>query len=160
MTDSPPKPKRRRWRSWTICVMLLSAGLGVLWFWTRSDPRFVGKWQIVVEQQGQAVITDEVLWYDSNGTCRQAFGRKETPGTMRWRVSGDEFLIDSRSAVGFDRLKQDAVDIWTLLRYGRVQRPSDVRFTIISVTQNEITLRTQPQGTNAGYIVRNRRLAE
>ena len=44
MTDTPPKPKRRRWRWLVIAALLLTGGLGAWWFWPVGDVRIVGRW--------------------------------------------------------------------------------------------------------------------
>ena len=160
MTSPPSYHPKRRWRWLTATALLLLLGIVTWRVLFDSDPRFVGKWQIVIEQDGKQVVTNEVLWYYDDGTCRQAFDGKETPGKMHWWVSGDQFVIDSRTAAGFERLKQSAMDIWTRLRTGTMPRTGHVCFTVVNVTEGEINLQVQPLGNGPTYFVWNRRLPE
>lgn len=44
LTDTPPRPKRRRWRWLAAAVLLFAVAAAVWWYWPVGDARFVGRW--------------------------------------------------------------------------------------------------------------------
>ena len=44
MTDTPPKPKRRRRRWLAVGMMLFVVSIAGAWYWRQPDQRFVGMW--------------------------------------------------------------------------------------------------------------------
>lgn len=90
MTDTPPKPKRRRWR-WPVAgVFLFLAGIRGWWYWPRHDAKFVGRWAI-----SDPRLIGEVIELHANGRCEQYYvGGINSEGYRRWWAEGDEIVLD------------------------------------------------------------------
>ena len=93
MTDIPPKPKRRRWRS-LIAVGVAAVLISGLWWAGRPqiDPRFVGKWRYKVD-----LAIPVVYELNKNGSGRYTSGLEEA--VIQWRSDGETIFI-SRPGIG------------------------------------------------------------
>lgn len=158
MTESLKSSVRRKRRITVALLVLLPGGLA-WWYCTRVDQRFVGKWQVITEENGRQIVTNEVLHYFPNGDCVQYFDGRRTQPVMRWSTPGNEFVLDWNPNDILSLARRFANDLWTRFEGGTVIRTSVVRFTVLNVTSDELTL--QHTSDDGGvHIVRNRRVVE
>lgn len=77
MTDTPSKPKRRRWLIVASAILLVSAVSW--WYWPRGDVRFVGKWRTPKAGRLQQITTFHAYGVVEVGSYH-----------YRWWVEGDK----------------------------------------------------------------------
>lgn len=128
MTDETPKLKRKR-RRWIIAgVLLFAAGVTGLWYWTRGDARFVGKWELI-SLNGSRLSNDEIELIKGSGRFIRIVNRTELPQRYWWRIEGEEFVQDAESPIW---------RTWMSLTKGN--RSSGVlRYRIVKVDDDELT---------------------
>lgn len=81
MTDTPPNPKRRRWR-WLVGGLLLFSMAGWWLFHSKVDPRLVGKWAVT----GGPVPA--VMDLRGNGQAFMGLADDSKPYAGKWSVAG------------------------------------------------------------------------
>ncbi len=105
MTDTPPKPKRRRWRSIIVGVfagiLLMVTGVTGWRYWPRVDSRFVGKWQLTFHRMhDQVKVKELVVVLRSDGTASYVDpigGRRLLP--LKWSVGGTTYRHGSPTSI-------------------------------------------------------------
>jgi hypothetical protein len=134
--DTPPKPKRRRWR-WLAVGMLLFVVSGAGWWhWPRGDVRFIGKWE--VSYGGAAPWVHWQFFPNGTGYVSQLDGTVAC--SLPWRVKGDTLALGNpENAV--TRLRA-AISPWIFRQTGfYLFRPeSEVRYPILVVERHRISL--------------------
>jgi len=140
ITETTPKPKRRRWR-WIIAGVLLSVIVTGWWQRPRLEQRFVGKWNVrsrnVRSQVHSAEFQDLVYEFRADG--KLLFGRFGKQSVTLWGVQGDRLIIGDDGR--FYPWSIAANYLASLLRSPRLKLDVAVD-EIIAVSDNEITLRT------------------
>ena len=160
MTDLPQKTRNRRRRHLAVALAVLLLGYGAWWYWTRVDQRFVGKWRVIVEEKGQQFETTEVLHFFDNGTCVQYLDGQRQEKNMWWYTPDNEFVLDWNPRDFMSMARQIANDTWTRPSGSKVSRTGMVRFTVVKVTPDEVTLNHSYEGDKTVRVIRNRRIIE
>lgn len=131
MEPSQAKPVRKR-RRWLIVASVLVLSTVAWWHWPRGDARFVGTWDVTLEQYSD----DHEEWtLDSNGTGH--FGGSD-PQRAPWLVRGNEFVFGRKARRPFNSLLQD---LWTSITGGG-GHVIDSSSEILSVEPNRIRMRS------------------
>ena len=84
MIEAEGKPtKGRRW--WIAVVDFLS--IVSWWYWPRGDSRFVGKWEVRIEDSTSQPARTVVLVLKANGSG-ETYANGRRGGDFAWRVQG------------------------------------------------------------------------
>jgi hypothetical protein len=132
--DTPPTPKRRRWR-WLVAAVLLTAAVSIVfWKWPSSDPRLVGIWAIV-GPAGQQVSR---LKLQSNGIGHRT-DEGGTTFSFEWRVHGAYLVTGNTSRGQLTEVLNELA--WLIRRPGGFIQMRERRAEIIEVGPDTVRLR-------------------
>ena len=93
MTDTPPKPKRRRWR-WLLVGILTLGLLGLILVPLAEDSRVIGKWHWHRTDSGPPIWTVELK---RNGVAKLYTMEGVHAFTNTWQVSNGELMFAGSS---------------------------------------------------------------
>ena len=95
MTAAPSPPSRCR-RSIIVAIAVLVIGLG-WWFWPRGDARFVGQWQMFMNDETEPYGT--IRFYRNGSSLFTSADQAAESG--RWRVDGKNLVMSCRVPLVF-----------------------------------------------------------
>lgn len=101
-------------------IVILACLLGAAWIWQgRVDRRFVGTWTT-------SMVRPNYMRFQPDGTGEDLFtDQGRPPIRFRWRVEGDELVMDLRKLSGLARIGEDSRRFFSRL-VGKPPRASDV----------------------------------
>jgi hypothetical protein len=106
MTDTPPKPKRRRWR-WVAAGILCVIAIVGWWCWPRNNGPYVGKWKTTTSG------ISSTMTLKSNG-----MGFTEVDGSRfdyPYHVEGNRMTIGWNVTPMFSPVAQWLANSWSLM---------------------------------------------
>src|SRR5262245_42366491 len=137
-----PSSKRGRWLIAGF-VLLLLIGLAAVFVRT-TDSRFLGKWTVAMKMPQGEVTLGAVMSFSRLGTMDQSLNGTPSGAAYQWWVEGDDLVIVGTMASGFSRLRERAIIAWHLL-LGKTPPANVIRFRIVAVDRDEITLEAKDQ---------------
>ena len=114
------------------------------WYWPRGDARFVGKWEVRIEDSTSQPARTVVLVLKANGSG-ETYANGRRGGDFAWRVQGKVYLQGSPTSY---RLVNEAIARCQSLLPNSVRKslPQFSERNIVSVGTDEIELSTGSGG--------------
>jgi len=124
----------RRKRLLTV-IVIVACLLGAFWIWQGGvDRRFVGTWKT-------SMVRPNFMRFRSDGTGEDFFtDQGRPPIRFRWRVEGNELLIDPRRKTGLARISEDVRRRFSQLVGKRPREPEVISLKIVEVGTETIRL--------------------
>jgi hypothetical protein len=154
VTDTPPRPKRRRWRWLVAAALLCLAGTVALLLVPQRDDRFVGEW-IVTSSSSPAWRYNYDIRADGTMTTTAYMpnGTQIIKVAGEWQGAASWFSERQAYKRTSTWVKYRLHDLWAWIR-GAGTVKSTRQLVVLKMTDSEITLRNDKDGDQVSFVRR------
>jgi hypothetical protein len=145
VTDTPPTPKRRRWRWLLVGTLLLVVSIAGWWYWRRPDQRFVGTWEVYSDGRKLPIVN---TYYGDGSACHFDLSTG-TKTYFQWHAYDDTFVIP----LSVTPLAIKAIlDNWIR----RIRHPDLTGYKVLKFSENEIRMRMKDPNNQQSLVTMRR----